>query len=302
MAATGEEPRGAERAEPERLRFIIITGLSGAGKSFAIKVFEDIGYYCVDNLPTTLIPTFAELCAHSTRQIRRIALGVDIREGEYLKPIAEVLAQLRARGYSTEVLFLEASEETLVRRYHETRRRHPVSSTLLDGIRAERELLAQLRELAGRVIDTSHINVHQLKEMLVELYGEHEPRLGLNVHLVSFGYKYGIPYDADLVFDCRFLPNPFFVEGLKAKDGRASEVRRFVFDQGEGRGFLDRLRDLLGYLLPRYQREGKAHLTVAVGCTGGRHRSVALVEELREFVEAQGLATAVTHRDCDREG
>jgi UPF0042 nucleotide-binding protein len=291
----------ATDGEGERLRFIIITGLSGAGKSYAIKCLEDMGYYCVDNLPTTLIPTFAELCAHSTRHIRRIALGVDVREGEYLKPIAGVLAQLRAAGYTTEVLFLEASEEALVRRYHETRRRHPLSPTLLEGIRAERELLSQLRELADRVIDTSHITVHQLKQMLVELYGEHEPRLGLNVHLVSFGYKFGVPYDADLVFDCRFLPNPFFVDELKAKDGRAPDVRRFVFEHGEGRELLRRLRDLLGYLLPRYQHEGKAHLTVAVGCTGGRHRSVALVEELREFVEGQGLPTAVTHRDCDRD-
>ncbi len=291
----------ATDVEGERLRFIIITGLSGAGKSYAIKCLEDMGYYCVDNLPTTLIPTFAELCAHSTRHIRRIALGVDVREGEYLKPIAEVLAQLRAAGYTTEVLFLEASEEALVRRYQETRRRHPVSPTLLEGIRAERELLSQLRELADRVIDTSHITVHQLKQMLVELYGEHEPRLGLNVHLVSFGYKFGVPYDADLVFDCRFLPNPFFVDELKAKDGRAPDVRRFVFEHGEGRELLRRLRDLLAYLLPRYQQEGKAHLTVAVGCTGGRHRSVALVEELREFVAGQGLPATVTHRDCDRD-
>jgi UPF0042 nucleotide-binding protein len=293
--------RATEREDPDHLRLIIITGLSGAGKSYTIKCFEDLGYYCVDNLPTTLIPTFAELCAHSTREIRRIALGVDIREGEYLKPVAEVLGQLRARGYATEVLFLEASEESLVRRYHETRRRHPVSPTLLDGIRAERQLLAQLRELADRVIDTSHITVHQLKQMLVELYGEREARLGLNVNLVSFGYKFGVPYDADLVFDCRFLPNPFFVEALQAKDGRAAEVRRFVLDQAESRELLARLRDLLGYLLPRYQREGKAHLTVAVGCTGGRHRSVALVEELREFIEAQGLPASVSHRDVDRE-
>jgi UPF0042 nucleotide-binding protein len=300
MGETSEGPRSAEGGQPEPLRFIVLTGLSGAGKSVAIKVFEDIGYYCVDNLPTTLIPTFAELCAHSTRRMHRIALGVDIREGEYLKPIAEVLAQLRARGYSTEVLFLEASEETLVRRYHETRRRHPVSATLLEGIRAERELLAQLRELADRVIDTTHITVHQLKQMLLDLYGDQEPRSGLNVHLVSFGYKFGIPYDADLVFDCRFLPNPFFVEALKAKDGRAPEVRRFVFDHAEGRELLARLRELLAYLLPRYQQEGKAHLTIAVGCTGGRHRSVALVEELREFVGARGFPTSIAHRDCDK--
>ena len=176
-----------------------------------------------------------------------------------------------------------------------------MSPTLLEGIRAERQLLAQLRELADRIIDTTHINVHQLKQMLVERYGEQEAPPGLNVHLVSFGYKYGIPYDADLVLDCRFLANPFFVEGLKALDGRAPEVRRFVFDQPEGGELLVRLRDLLGYLLPRYQREGKAHLTIAVGCTGGRHRSVALVEELREFIEGKGLVTTVAHRDCDRD-
>ena len=298
-AASAGQP---EAAIASRLRFIVITGLSGAGKSYAIKCFEDMGYYCVDNLPTTLIPTFAELCAHSTRRIERIALGVDIREGEYLSPVVEVLGQLRARGYATEVLFLEASEEALVRRYHETRRRHPVSGSLLDGIRAERQLLAHLREMADRVIDTSHITVHQLKALLVELYAETSPRAGLSVSLVSFGYKYGVPYDADLVLDCRFLPNPFFVEGLKGQDGRAETVRRFVSDHAEGREFLARVRDFLGYLLPRYQREGKAYLTVAVGCTGGRHRSVALVEDLRGFVEGQGFPLTVTHRDIAREG
>lgn len=287
--------------EAGRLRFIVITGLSGAGKSYAIKCLEDLGYYCVDNLPTTLIPVFADLCAQSSRRIRRIALGVDIRGGEYLRPIADVLAQLRTRGYATEVLFLEASDETLVRRYHESRRRHPAGATVPEGIRAERELLAHLRELADRVIDTTHITVHQLKQMLVERYGEREPRLGLTVNLVSFGYKYGIPYDADLVLDCRFLPNPFFVERLKDQDGRAGEVRRFVFDHAESRELLTRLRDLLAYLLPRYQREGKAYLTIAVGCTGGRHRSVALVEELREFLESQGFPPTVSHRDVERE-
>jgi UPF0042 nucleotide-binding protein len=297
VGGTSEEPRSPEAvAEEERLHFIVLTGLSGAGKSYAIKVFEDIGFYCVDNLPTTLIPTFAELCANSTRRIQRIALGVDIREGEYLKPIAEVLGQLRARGYTTEVLFLEASEETLVRRYHETRRRHPVSATLIEGIRAERELLAQLRELADRVIDTTHITVHQLKQMLVELYGEQEARAGLAVHLVSFGYKFGIPYDADLVFDCRFLPNPFFVPELKAKDGRAPEVRRFVFEH-DGRDLLGRLHDLLGYLLPRYQREGKSYLTIALGCTGGRHRSVMMANALARALERGGRESRVRHRD-----
>jgi RNase adapter protein RapZ len=291
------EPEGSEG-----LRLIIITGLSGAGKSWAIKCFEDMGYYCVDNLPTTLIPTFAELCAHSTRRIGRIALGVDIREREYLHSVVEVLGELRGAGYLTEVLFLEASEEALVRRYHETRRRHPVSSgSLLDGIREERKLLTNLRELADRVIDTSRITVHELRQRLVEIYGE-AATLGLSVNLLSFGYKFGVPYEADLVFDCRFLPNPFFVDALKAQDGRAAAVRQFVIEQPEGRELITRIREFLGYLLPRYQKEGKAYLTVAIGCTGGRHRSVALVEELRGFVETNGVPVNVTHRDVDRTG
>jgi RNase adapter protein RapZ len=298
-------PARVAHAEPEtgeRPRLIIITGLSGAGKSWAIKCFEDLGYYCVDNLPTTLIPTFTELCAHSTRRIARIALGVDIREREYLHSVVEVLGELRGAGYSTEILFLDASEEALVRRYHETRRRHPVSSgSLLDGIREERKLLANLRELADRVIDTSQITVHDLRQRLVELYGEAAPP-GLSLNLLSFGYKFGVPYEADLVFDCRFLPNPFFVDSLKALDGRTPAVRQFVTEQPEGHELIARLRDFLGYLLPRYQKEGKAYLTVAVGCTGGRHRSVALVEELRDFVESHGLAATVTHRDVDRAG
>jgi RNase adapter protein RapZ len=302
LSSPPARPPHAEPEERERLRLIIITGLSGAGKSWAIKCFEDMGYYCVDNLPTTLIPTFAELCAHSTRRIVRIALGVDIREREYLDSVVEVLGELRGAGHLTEVLFLEASEEALVRRYHETRRRHPVSAgSVLDGIREERKLLANLRELADRVIDTSQITVHDLRHRLVELYGE-AARPGLSVNLLSFGYKFGVPYEADLVFDCRFLPNPFFVEGLKSQDGRAAAVRQFVIEQPEGRELIARLRDLLAYLLPRYQQEGKAYLTVAIGCTGGRHRSVALAEELRAFVDAQGVPVTVTHRDVDRAG
>ncbi len=287
----------------DTLRFVIITGLSGAGKSYAIKCFEDMGYFCVDNLPTTLIPTFAELCAQSTREIRRIALGVDVREGEYLVHLVEILRELRVKGYPTEVLFLEAGDETLVRRYHETRRRHPLAGegNVLEGIRAERKAMADLREIADRIIDTSALTVHQLKELLVETYGREGVRPTLSVTLVSFGYRSGIPYDADLVFDCRFLPNPHFVEGLKSLDGRDPAVREFVLGHAESRHLLDRLRDLLGFLVPFYRREGKAYLTIAIGCTGGRHRSVALVEELRGFFEELGVPPTVTHRDLYRE-
>ncbi|MBI4611351.1 MAG: RNase adapter RapZ [Candidatus Rokubacteria bacterium] len=285
------------------MRFVIITGLSGAGKSYAIKCFEDMGYFCVDNLPTTLIPTFADLCTQSTREIRRIALGVDVREGEYLVHLVEILQALRAKDHPTEVLFLDAGDEALVRRYHETRRRHPLAGNgnILEGIRAERKAMANLKEIADRIIDTSVLTVHQLKELLVETYGREGVRPALSVSLVSFGYKHGIPYDADLVFDVRFLPNPHFVEGLRNLDGRDAAVREFILAHAESRQLVDRLRALLAFLVPLYQREGKAYLTVAIGCTGGRHRSVALVEELRSFFEELGVPPTVTHRDLSRE-
>jgi len=287
----------------DSLRFVIITGLSGAGKSYAIKCLEDLGYFCVDNLPTTLIPTFAELCAQSTREIRKIALGVDVREGEYLSHLFDILETLRASGHVPEVVFLEASDEALVRRYHETRRRHPLAGegSVLDGIRAERKALAHLREIADRIIDTSGLTVHQLKEHLVEAYATRQAGGALAVSLISFGYKHGIPYDADLVFDVRFLPNPHFVEPLRALDGRDAQVAEFVLSHAESRELLARLQELVRFLLPLYRREGKAYLSVAVGCTGGRHRSVAVVEALRGFVEELGYPPTVRHRDLGRE-
>jgi RNase adapter protein RapZ len=201
------------------------------------------------------------------------------------------------------VLFLEATDEVLVRRYHETRRRHPMAGegSVLDGIQAERRALAHLREDADRIIDTSGLTVHQLKQRLVELYGTESRRDALTVSLVSFGFKHGIPYDADLVFDVRFLPNPHFVDGLRALDGRDAQVAEYVFGQAESREFMTRLQDLVQFLLPLYQREGKAYVTVAVGCTGGRHRSVVLVEALREDLERRGFAPIVRHRDLGRE-
>lgn len=290
-------------AGQDRIRFVIVTGLSGAGKSYAIKCLEDLGYFCVDNLPTTLIPTFAELCAHSDRGIRKIALGVDVREGEYLAHILETLQELRANGHVAEVLFLEASEETLVRRYHESRRRHPLAGEggVLDGIRAEHKTLAHLREAADRIIDTSRLTVHQLKEQMVEFYGAPGTRDALTVSLISFGYKHGIPYDADLVFDVRFLPNPHFVDALRPLDGRDPPVKEFVLAADESRQLLVRLEDLVRFLLPLYQREGKAYLTIAVGCTGGRHRSVTLVEALRGVFQGLGFEPLIRHRDLDRE-
>jgi RNase adapter protein RapZ len=285
------------------ITFVVITGLSGAGKSYAIKCFEDMGFFCVDNLPTTLIPTFADLVARSNHTITRVALGIDVREGEYLTHLLDTLGELRGRGHTLEVLFLEASEEALVRRYRETRRRHPLAAdgNVVDGIRAERKMLSTMREVADRIVDTSALTVHQLKDLLIETYVAPGQRTGLNVSLVSFGFKHGVPFDADLVFDVRFLPNPHFVEALRPLDGRDARVRSFILDHAESRELLRRLEDFLGFVLPAYQREGKAYLTVAVGCTGGRHRSVALVEELKGFLDRLGLAGSVIHRDIDRE-
>ena len=283
--------------------FVIITGLSGAGKSHAIKCFEDMGFFCVDNLPTTLIPTFAELIARSRHDVQRVALGVDVREGEYLSHLLEALHELKRRGHIVEVLFFEAGDEALVRRYHESRRRHPLAAegNVLDAIRAERKAMAHMREIADRIVETSSITVHQLKALLGELYINPGTRSGLTASLVSFGYKHGIPFDADLVFDVRFLPNPHFVDGLRALDGRDQRVRDYVYGHEEARELLERLKDLLQFLLPFYRREGKAYLTVAIGCTGGRHRSVTFVETLRQFLEGLGYAPTVVHRDLDRE-
>lgn len=285
------------------ITFVVITGISGAGKSFGIKCLEDMGFFCVDNLPTTLIPTFADLVVRSQQPPQRVALGVDVRAGEYLSHLIDALGELRMRGHTVEVLFLEANDEALVRRYHESRRRHPLAGEgqVLDGILAERKALAELRGIADRIIDTSALTVHQFKDLLVVLYGSPKARTGLAVSLLSFGFKHGVPIDADLVFDIRFLPNPHFVEGLRALDGRDARVRDFIFEHEESRELLRRLEDLFTFLLPAYQREGKAHLTIAIGCTGGRHRSISFVEALRRFLDERGFSPTVVHRDMDRE-
>jgi UPF0042 nucleotide-binding protein len=285
------------------ITFVVITGISGAGKSFAIKCLEDMGFFCVDNLPTTLIPTFADLVVRSQQSPQRVALGVDVRAGEYLPHLIDAIGELRTRGHTVEVLFLEASDEALVRRYHESRRRHPLAGDgqVLDGILAERKALAHLRGIAARIIDTSALTVHQFKDLLVTLYGSPQARTGLATSLISFGFKHGIPIDADLVFDIRFLPNPHFVDELRPLDGRDERVSAFIFKHEESRELLRRLEDLFVFLLPAYQREGKAHLTIAVGCTGGRHRSVSFVEELRRFLEGRGFSPTAVHRDMDRE-
>ena len=285
----------------EPLRVVIVTGLSGSGKSTAIHLLEDLGFYCIDNLPVALIPRFVELWESSREEVRRVALGVDVRERHFLDEVPRMLDELRAWNVALEVLYFEASDEVLLRRFSETRRPHPAAGGggLADGIRRERERLRGLREVADRIVDTSALTVHELRAELRALV--ERPDAGtLTVTLVSFGYKYGVPTDADLVLDCRFLPNPFFVEELRHRTGLDAAVADYVVARAETQEFLERTTGLLQFLLPRYQHEGKSYLTIALGCTGGRHRSIALVEELRRRLQASGHRVLARHRDAER--
>jgi UPF0042 nucleotide-binding protein len=285
----------------EPLHLIVVTGLSGSGKSTAIHVLEDLGFYCIDNLPVALIPRFVELWESSREEVRRVALGIDVRERHFLDEAPRVFEELRAGGVALEVLYLEANEDVLVRRFSETRRPHPAAdgSALVDGIRRERERLRRLREIADRIVDTSALTVHELRGVLRELV--ERPEAGrMTISLVSFGYKYGVPTDVDVALDCRFLPNPFFVDELRHRIGTDPAVAAYVLRREETEEFLVRVVDLLEFTLPRYQREGKSYLTIGVGCTGGRHRSIVLVEELRQRLEGHGHRVLVRHRDAER--
>ena len=284
------------------MRVVIVTGLSGSGKSTAIHVLEDLGFYCIDNLPVTLLPRFLELCESSDKPISRVALGIDLRERVSLRQYPEVLAELRSRGQRVEILYLEAADEVLLRRFSETRRPHPAADggSIAQGIRTERERLVGLRELADQIIDTSASTVHDLREQLRQLLASAPAHTTLLVAVESFGYKYGVPTDADLMFDVRFLPNPFFLEEFRAKSGVEPEVAAFVLQRPEAERFLDQVSALLESTLPLYVREGKSYLTLAVGCTGGRHRSVAVAEELGRRLRAWGYTVHVRHRDLQR--
>ncbi len=285
--------------ENKPLSFVVVSGLSGSGKSHAIKSLEDLGFFCVDNLPSPLLPKFVELCAQAGMEISKVALGIDIRERDFIRDVPVFLRSLREAGHRLELLFLEASEEALIRRFRETRRPHPLGAeaTVAEGIRLEHEQLRALRDLADRVIDTTSLSVHQLRETLIGCYGLADRGRALSIVLVSFGYKFGIPYDADLLFDVRFLPNPYFVEGLRSLTGLEEAVREYVCRGSETGEFLKRVQELLRFLIPYYQREGKSYLTIGIGCTGGRHRSIVIAETLREFLEREGHPILLRHRD-----
>ena len=283
------------------LRAIVVTGLSGSGKTTALHVLEDLGFYCIDNLPVALVPRFVELWGRSREDVSRVALGIDARERHFLADFPRVLDELRGAGVRVEVLYLEAEDAVLQRRFSETRRPHPAAEggTPLDGIRREREMLRAIREIADRIIDTGAFSVHELREALRDLL-EAPAHGSMTVSIVSFGHKHGLPTDADLAFDCRFLPNPFFVEELRHRIGTDAEVAAYVLERVEAQEFLRLLMALLEFSIPRYQREGKSYLTIALGCTGGRHRSVVLGEELRRRLQALGHRVLLRHRDCER--
>ena len=306
----------------KNLRVILISGLSGSGKTTAIKALEDIGFYCVDNLPVPLLSKFLELCAQSAGRVSKVAVVEDIRgypsypsdpgagdssgRQDFIEDSRKILQDLQRENYQIEVLFLDASDTVLMRRYSETRRQHPlaIGGSIRDGIRLERERLQGIREMATRVIDTTHFNVHQLKDE-IQRYAQEETALRrMSVTLLSFGYSFGIPYEADLLLDVRFLPNPYFVEELKRLKGDDPRIANYVLQWEEAKEFLRRIQEFIHFLLPLYEREGKSQLTIGIGCTGGKHRSVVIVNELakglRQGLPPQGAMLFVRHRDVEK--
>ncbi|HEY3174417.1 MAG TPA: RNase adapter RapZ [Candidatus Polarisedimenticolia bacterium] len=280
-------------------KLVIITGLSGSGKSLAANCFEDMGYYCVDNLPIQLIPVFIDLIWRTPGEVRQAALVIDIREGSFLNDFPEILDQLRRQDIDVSVLFFEATTETLIRRFSETRRPHPLAgaASLEEGIRREREILRPIRERADRIIESSAFNVHEMRAYLFDNYAEQDRTGALFVSVVSFGYKYGLPPEADLLFDVRFLPNPHFVEELRAKSGLDPEVLAYLEAIEDYRQYFQMVFSLLLFLVPRFVKEGKTYLTIGIGCTGGRHRSVSMAQKLGEELGRQGYRVKTTHRD-----
>jgi UPF0042 nucleotide-binding protein len=286
----------------ENIRFVIITGLSGAGKSQAMHSFEDLGYFCIDNLPPLLIPKFAEVAAQSGGKINRIALVSDVRGGEFFDSLQEALDMLTDVGLDSEILFLEADDEVLIRRFKETRRRHPLAAqgSIAEGIREERRLLSSVRARADKIIDTSELSPQQLKEEVASLYAPDGEKDHILITLVAFGFKYGIPLDADLVFDVRFLPNPHYVEHLRPLTGLEAPVQDYVWKWALTHRFYQKLADLLLFLIPCYRKEGKPHLVIAVGCTGGKHRSVVLVNELEKMLKGKNYRVIKELRDIGK--
>lgn len=281
------------------MRFIIITGLSGAGKTQVIRAMEDLGYYCIDNMPPALIPKFAEICYSSNGKIDKVAMVIDIRGGDMFNELFNELNSLKASGYQYEVLFLEADDETLVKRYKETRRMHPLAKDgrLIEGIQKERNILEYVRKKANYVLDTSALKPAQLKDQIKSMFESNEHGGGIVINVQSFGFKYGIVLDGDLVFDVRFLPNPYYKEDLRAHSGLDHDVQEYVMKFSQTDEFLKRLEDMVSYLIPYYIEEGKSQLVIGIGCTGGQHRSVTIAIKLYEYLKENGYNAVISHRD-----
>jgi RNase adapter protein RapZ len=288
------------RAKRESNQLVILTGLSGSGKSTVLKAFEDMGFYCVDNMPVELIPIFAELHEAGEGDFSRAALLVDAREGAQLQKLPGLLTHLR-KDHPISLVFIEANDEALLRRYSETRRPHPFGKdySVRESLRHERDLMAPIRKLADVVIDSTQFNVHELRTFITRRF-KNPDRNPMLISVVSFGYRYGVPIDADLIFDVRFLPNPHFVPALRKFTGRSTRVRKFIRSFPQTGEFLRRMESLLAYLMPHYIEEGKSYLTIAFGCTGGKHRSVMLAEEIKKALEKRKYATKVIHRDIEK--
>ncbi|MBP8614011.1 MAG: RNase adapter RapZ [Firmicutes bacterium] len=278
---------------------IIITGLSGAGKSSVLRALEDFGYFCVDNLPPSLIPTFMDLCSQAKKPLDKIAVVVDIRGGEFFQDLSRAMSDIKEVGIKPTVLFLEADDDTLIKRYKSTRRRHPLSaqSGVLESIRDERAMLKDIRDKAHIVIDTTHLESQELRRQVIEIISKTVNLEQLIINVITFGFKHGIPLDADLVFDVRFLPNPYYVPELKSRSGLDEEVAQYVLDAPVSQKFLEYSTEFLDFLIPNFIEEGKTHLTIAIGCTGGRHRSVVIGEKIKQYLESKGYMVIVEHRD-----
>jgi UPF0042 nucleotide-binding protein len=285
------------------LKLVVISGLSGSGKSHALKCFEDVGYFCIDNLPPALLPTFVELCHQRGSEIKKVALGIDVRERVFFSDLVGILERVKALGHLVELIFFEARGEVLVRRFSESRRPHPLLPHLpvLEGVRFEKERLADLRRHADRIIDTSDLTVHELRELLGRQFRQEGVLCRLTISLVTFGYKFGLPYDIDLLFDVRFLRNPFFVPDLKPLTGEDPRVRNYVLTDPDAVAFIGQLESLFKFLIPLFERERRSYVNVGIGCTGGRHRSVAIAGRLQEMFPALGYQVTVAHRDLNRQ-
>lgn len=286
------------------MRFVIVTGLSGAGKTQATRNLEDLGYFCVDNLPPTLIPKFAELCIQSDGKIEKIALVIDIRGGKFFDALFESLKYLQDNEFPYEILFLDASDEVLVKRFKETRRTHPLAQEgrVIRGIALERQKLREVKNRADMIVDTSKMEIKDLRAKINEIYGEMEiERSGLSIAVLSFGFKYGIPVDSDLVFDVRFMPNPFYIPDLRRYSGNDKPVKEYVLEHEEATTFIEKLKDILDYLIPHYENEGKRQLIISIGCTGGRHRSVAIANEIYDYLNAKWAKVTIEHRDINED-